>query len=147
MFLLFYRCPFWLTHWLLGDWPKFLKHIYKLISVSDIIFTFSEIAWDPKSTWVQLVAWCRQASSHYLSQCWHKDICHHIASLGYNEFIWFIYPNSSERLHWHWDNQMIAPSIKWLHHQSSDCPIDSESIQKDMIEINLYSATSKHNKA
>ena len=25
---------------------------------------------DEKSTLVQLMAWCRQASSHYLSQCW-----------------------------------------------------------------------------
>ena len=25
---------------------------------------------DDKSTWVQVMAWCHQAASHYLSQCW-----------------------------------------------------------------------------
>ena len=25
---------------------------------------------DDKSIWVQVMAWCRQATSHYLSQCW-----------------------------------------------------------------------------
>ena len=25
---------------------------------------------DGKSTWVQVMTWCRQAASHYLSQCW-----------------------------------------------------------------------------
>ena len=27
---------------------------------------------DPKSTSFQVMAWCRQATSHYLSQCWHS---------------------------------------------------------------------------
>ena len=27
---------------------------------------------DDKSTLVQVMAWCRQATSHYLSQCWHR---------------------------------------------------------------------------
>ena len=27
---------------------------------------------DDKSTLVQIMAWCRQATSHYLSQCWHR---------------------------------------------------------------------------
>ena len=40
---------------------------------------------DGKSTLVQVMAWCRQATSHYLSQCWHPDLCHHMASLGHNE--------------------------------------------------------------
>ena len=28
---------------------------------------------DDKSTLVQVMAWCRQAPSHYLSQCWHRS--------------------------------------------------------------------------
>ena len=40
-----------------------------------------------KSTLVQVMAWCCQASSHYLSQCW-PDLCRHMASLGHNEFTW-----------------------------------------------------------
>ena len=31
------------------------------------------------------MAWCHQATSHYLIQCWPKSICHHMASLGHNE--------------------------------------------------------------
>ena len=29
---------------------------------------------DVKSTLVQVMAWCRQASSHYLSQCWPRSV-------------------------------------------------------------------------
>ena len=29
---------------------------------------------DDKSTLVQVMAWCRQVTSHYLSQCWHSSI-------------------------------------------------------------------------
>ena len=34
---------------------------------------------DDKSTLVQVMAWCRQATSHYLNQCWprlHKNKCY-----------------------------------------------------------------------
>ena len=36
---------------------------------------------DGKSTLVQVMAWCRQATSHYLSQCWPRSL----SSLGHNE--------------------------------------------------------------
>ena len=29
---------------------------------------------DDKSTLVQVMAWCHQATSHYLSQCWHRSM-------------------------------------------------------------------------
>ena len=29
---------------------------------------------DDKSTLVQVMAWCRKATSHYLSQCWHGSM-------------------------------------------------------------------------
>ena len=29
---------------------------------------------DDKSTLVQVMAWCRQATNHYLSQCWHSSL-------------------------------------------------------------------------
>ena len=41
---------------------------------------------DDKSTLVHVMAWCRQATSHYLSQYW-PCFCRHMASLGPNEFI------------------------------------------------------------
>ena len=29
---------------------------------------------DDQSTLVQVMAWCRQATGHYLSQCWHRSL-------------------------------------------------------------------------
>ena len=29
---------------------------------------------DDQSTLVQVMAWCHQATSHYLSQCWHRSL-------------------------------------------------------------------------
>ena len=42
---------------------------------------------DGKSTLVQVMAWCRQATSHYLSQCWPRSLSPYMASLGHNELI------------------------------------------------------------
>ena len=39
---------------------------------------------DDKSTLVQVMAWCCQATSHYLSQCWLSS-CRLMASLGHNK--------------------------------------------------------------
>ena len=39
-----------------------------------------------KSTLVQVMAWCRQATSHYLSQCWPRSLSTY-ASLGHNELM------------------------------------------------------------
>ena len=56
--------------------------IFKLISWTDILSVSCEIAlsWMPqditgdKSTLVQVMAWCHQATCHYLSQRWHKSV-------------------------------------------------------------------------
>ena len=39
--------------------------------------------------WFRFMAWCHQATSHYLSQCWWSDpdLCCHMASLGPNELL------------------------------------------------------------
>ena len=72
-----------LSHWPLGDFNKILeKNIFKLIIVTDGYDISSEIAprWTSldlnvdKSTLVQVMAWCRQAASHYLSQCWPRSL-------------------------------------------------------------------------
>ena len=55
---------------------------FKLISQSDGWGISSEVAlrwWsvdltDDKSTLVQVMAWCRQATSHYLNQCWPSSV-------------------------------------------------------------------------
>ena len=61
---------------------KFRYIIFKWISVIDGRGISYEIAliWkslgltDDQSTLVQVMAWCRQATSHYLNQCWHRFI-------------------------------------------------------------------------
>ena len=72
-----------LTRWPLGDFNQiFNKIIFKLISVTEGCEIPSEIAlrWtsrelnDDKSTLVQVMAWCRQATSHYLNQCWPRSL-------------------------------------------------------------------------
>ena len=67
-----------LSHWPLGDFSEILEIIFKLILVIDGQGISFEIAlrWmlldfiDDKSALVQVMAWCHQAPSCYLSQCW-----------------------------------------------------------------------------
>ena len=69
-----------LTHWPLGDLHASLKMefsilFYWLVS-SDLLMIMpcdECIGWDltdDESTLLQVMAWCRKATSHYLSQCW-----------------------------------------------------------------------------
>ena len=61
---------------------------FKLILTINIWSIFCEISirWlpqsltDHKSTLVQVMAWCRQATSHYLSQCWPRSLSPHSVS-------------------------------------------------------------------
>ena len=63
------------------EW-NFRYVIFKRISVIDGWGIFCEIAliWmsldftDDQSTLVQVMAWCRQAQSHHLSQCWPRSL-------------------------------------------------------------------------
>ena len=41
---------------------------------------------DDQSTLVQVMAWCRQATSHYLSECW-PLFCRYMAAQGHNVII------------------------------------------------------------
>ena len=68
-----------LTHWPLGDLNESLNGvIFNLILVIDDLGFSNEIAlrWmlldltGNKSILIQIMAWCRQATSHYQSQCW-----------------------------------------------------------------------------
>ena len=72
-----------LTHWPLGkfEW-NFRYVIFKWILMIDGWGVSCEVAliWmsldltDDQSTLVQVMAWCRQATSHYLSQCWLRSL-------------------------------------------------------------------------
>ena len=62
-----------LTHWPLGDFNEILNRvIFKLILMiggSGFWWMSLDLTGD-KSILIQVMAWCRQATSHYLSQCW-----------------------------------------------------------------------------
>ena len=72
-----------LTHWPLG-WccSDFNFVIFKHILVIDMFYISCETALrlmpqdlaDYKSTLVQVMAWCHQAPSHYLNQCWSSSM-------------------------------------------------------------------------
>ena len=71
-----------LTHWCLGELKENSYVIFKIIlviggrgnsCVIDLKWMSLGTGLD-KSTLVQLMAWCRQATSHYLNQCWHRSM-------------------------------------------------------------------------
>ena len=73
-----------LIHWPLEDFDKvlvtwFLAWFILVIDGWDIAHEISS-RWmsldftDDKSTLVQVMAWCRQATSHYLNQCWPRSL-------------------------------------------------------------------------
>ena len=62
--------------------------IFKLIWKIAILSSFCEISlrWmppdltDDKSTLGQVMAWCRQATSHYLNQCWQSSVMPYVVT-------------------------------------------------------------------
>ena len=78
------RCQHQWTLWALGDSNGFFVH-FKLIFVIDGGGISCEIALErmpldhtcDKSTLVQVMAWCHQTTSHYLSQCWPRSMSPH----------------------------------------------------------------------
>ena len=68
---------------LIGPWEIWMKFIYVIskqilviddwgISCEIAIISMSLNFTDDQSTLVQVMAWCLHATSHYLSQCWHR---------------------------------------------------------------------------
>ena len=55
---------------------------------------------DDKSTLVQVMAWCRQATSHYLSQCWPSSMSPYSVTRPQ----WVKEPGHQRA--WHWSNQL-----------------------------------------
>ena len=95
-----------LTHWPLGNLNEIFRHlIFKQILVIDGWGISCEIClqWlsldftDDQSTLVQVMAWCHQATSHYLSQCWPRSLSPYgvtrpqwVNSLCLNDAIWWL---------------------------------------------------------
>ena len=63
---------------------------------------------DDTSTLVQVMAWCRQATSHYRNQCW-PDLCRHVMTLGLNEL------NSAQHLSLIEEVSMVTETIEHLY--------------------------------
>ena len=72
-----------LTYWPPGNFKRNFRHvIFKQILMIDGwgISCETALMWmsldftDDQSTLVQVMAWCRQATSHYLSQCWPRSL-------------------------------------------------------------------------
>ena len=63
-------------------WPWFWKYNFELITQNSSLDTPYKITprWMPqtlnndKSTLVEVMAWCRQATSHYFNPCWSRSI-------------------------------------------------------------------------
>ena len=107
------------THEPLGDWRfkwNFGLIIFRLILVihgwgTSLLNCTQTNVTGPywcKSTLVQVMAWCHQATSHYLSHFFYLDLCHHVTSVGLNEW-WY---TQSEKVrhyifHANWDNEHI----------------------------------------
>ena len=51
------------------------------ISINITLEWIPENLVDPKSIWGQVMAWCRQATNHYLNQCWLRSLMPYV-------FIW-----------------------------------------------------------
>ena len=66
---------------------------------------------DDKSTLLQVMAWCRQATSHYLSQCWPRSM----SPYG------VIRPQWDKCDHWYsqwaWFSIWLPYSIMWFHYE------------------------------
>ena len=79
--------PAWISNYLIGPWGSSIKFYFRFVILKWILVIDSwgiscEIAliWmsldlnDGKSTLVQVMAWCHQVTSHYLSQCWPRSL-------------------------------------------------------------------------
>ena len=59
---------------------------------------------DDKSILVQVMAWCRQATSHYLSQCWPTPV-----PLGHDELVYiYISISSTYTFHFYISKQITV---------------------------------------
>ena len=66
------------------------------------------VPYDDKSTWVQIMAWCRQATSITWANV-DPDPCCHIASLGHNELMSFLVSLSfTKHIAWKLGTELIV---------------------------------------
>ena len=87
--------PASLTHWALRDFKPILVNGGWGISYEIALRWMPLDFTDEKSTLVQVMAWCHQATGHYLSQCWPRSVSPNgvtrpqwVNSLGSGKFEW-----------------------------------------------------------
>ena len=78
-----------LTHWALIEFTEILDKWFPAFLVINSWCLSCKIAlrWMPhnlaneKSTMVRVMVWCRQATSHYMSQCWPRSISSYVVTM------------------------------------------------------------------
>ena len=102
-----------------GRFKWYFRHvIFKLFSVIDgwgisckIVLRWMPLDLaDDKSTLVRVMAWCRQATSHYLSQCWPRSISPYGATRPQwvkLKFCWHSGTSSSNKWQWLQKHDMV----------------------------------------
>ena len=98
---------------------------------------------DGKSTWVQVMVWCHQATSHYLSQCWPRSLSPYgvirpqwvktprTVNSGVNPYCFIqgwnvLHENIAKftiSLLYHWYNQDTIRSLTWYRSKVWLCTI------------------------
>ena len=107
-----------LTHWPLGDvvvkssifklmfyWLIYLQHFLQML----------QNTFDDKSTLVQVMAWCSQATSHYLNQCWPRFMLQYVnrpQRVNFDKYIWRILVIKIQNI-WY---LCVASMSLWFYH-------------------------------
>ena len=76
---------------------------------------------DDKSTLAQVMAWCHQATSHYLSQCWPRSMSPYVTrpqwvkiqrQINVHIYKWPVLPGCTGPVRYTKEGQMVNPSLK-----------------------------------
>ena len=78
---------------------------------------------DDKSTLVQVMAWCRQTTSHYLSQCWLSPL----SSYGVARPQWV----NDSPVHWHIHLQARDKEERYLRRQQRRADLEEKRKQRE----------------
>ena len=91
---MWHNWPLFWTHWPLEDRNVILKMQFSILYDNTLRWMSYDLT-DDKSTLVQVMARCRQATSHYLSQCWPRSMPPYgvVMFLGHNDLTGVRYTN------------------------------------------------------
>ena len=104
----------WSIQWSMAEWlgDKCLSHSFSFLWISSVLRWMPLNTFDDKSTLAQVMAWCCQAPSHYLSRCWPSSMSPYGITRpqwveNMLEFIWKYHstnmsPPYSHNIYMHW---------------------------------------------